>query len=699
MISIEAKYHLQCLRTFYNRDRSNISTDDTTGTSRTANTAFAELISYIQSLLDEDSVTPVFQLSELKRLYLNRIQELQDDVPALSLHSTRFKNKILSYFPQLQANNEGRDVFLVCSKSVGSCLKLASQTQQDNQIILSKAASIVRKDILSTKCSPFSGTFTEKCQENSVPNSLITLVSMILYGANITDEANYLSQAGLSLSQLLVYNCVQRQRSVSMVSETRHSEERETPLPLFLGAVVHSKMRSKELVDLLFRLGLSVSYGCVLGLSADLGNSAINHFDSIGAVCPHTFNTGVFTTSAVDNIDHDPSSTMAQSSFHGTGISLFQHPGVQNAGTKQICPPFNRSGKKIGCLPDKYAVVPAVHITNKNPPIPKIPGIVQSQGILTKESLKEEHNWCKHVHEALQEPQNEQTHVSWAAYHSQRVQPSQELIPLSASALLPLFQEESESTAMIKHAMDVVSTAVAVLSPGQTPVIACDQPLYKIAKEIQWAWPETHGESSYVIMLGGLHIKMTLLKALGEILNGSGWTSAISQAGIATAGTADSFLKVSHVKKTCGAHQVTACALYSLQQQAYHEYKQTINESNVMSYEDWAASKESPQFNFWQLVLQVELRVLIWDHAIHAGDFHLYIDSLTELQWLFHALNHHHYARAVAIHLRDMVTLADRHPEIYSEFCKGNFTVNKKAVHVSCFRYLISYIIFFFLKI
>ena len=158
-------------------------------------------------------MTPVFQLSELKRLYLNRIQELQDDVPALSLHSTRFKNKILSYFPQLQAHNEGRDVFLVCNKSVGSCLKLASQTQQDDQIILSKAASIVRKDILSTKCSPFSGTFTEKCQENSVTNSLITLVSMILYGANITDEANYLSQAGLSLSQ--------SRRSVSMVSETR----------------------------------------------------------------------------------------------------------------------------------------------------------------------------------------------------------------------------------------------------------------------------------------------------------------------------------------------------------------------------------------------------------------------------------------------------------------------------------------------
>ena len=34
----------------------------------------------------------------------------------------------------------------------------------------------------------------------------------------------------------------------------------------------------------------------------------------------------LFITSAVDNIDHNPSATTATILFHGIGISVFQHP-------------------------------------------------------------------------------------------------------------------------------------------------------------------------------------------------------------------------------------------------------------------------------------------------------------------------------------------------------------------------------------
>ena len=64
--------------------------------------------------------------------------------------------------------------------------------------------------------------------------------------------------------------------------------------------------------------------------------------------------------------------------------------------------------------------------------------------------------------------------------------------------------------------------ALAVLNPGQIPVIACDQPLFKLAKETQWTWPQIHGEDSFVVMLGGLHIKMTRLISLGDLLDGDG---------------------------------------------------------------------------------------------------------------------------------------------------------------------------------
>ena len=59
----------------------------------------------------------------------------------------------------------------------------------------------------------------------------------------------------------------------------------------------------------------------------------------------------------------------------------------------------------------------------------------------------------------------------------------------------------------------------------------------------------------------GLHIEMAALKSLGTLLEDSGWTSAIVEAGLASSGTAESFLTASSVTKTRQAHQITSCTL------------------------------------------------------------------------------------------------------------------------------------------
>ena len=41
---------------------------------------------------------------------------------------------------------------------------------------------------------------------------------------------------------------------------------------------------------------------------------------------------GLFLNAAIDNIDHDPSSTGVKSSFHGTSVSFFQHPESEVTG-------------------------------------------------------------------------------------------------------------------------------------------------------------------------------------------------------------------------------------------------------------------------------------------------------------------------------------------------------------------------------
>ena len=155
--------------------------------------------------------------------------------------------------------------------------------------------------------------------------------------------------------------------------------------------------------------------------------------------------------------------------------------------------------------------------------------------------------------------------------------------------------------------------------------------------------PEEYEEKSFVTMLGSLHIKLALLRALGDLLDGSGWTSALVQAEIATAGTSNSFLKAMRVKKTARAHQITACALYKLRQASYVEWQTCQPERNAPSFDEWCEQRaaQSAQFHFWQLVLSTDLDVLAWERSIYEGNFLLHVEALTRLQWLFYSLDHY----------------------------------------------------------
>ena len=57
----------------------------------------------------------------------------------------------------------------------------------------------------------------------------------------------------------------------------------------------------------------------------------------------------------------------------------------------------------------------------------------------------------------------------------------------------------------------------------------------------QWKWPDTHGEEKFIAMFGGLHIEMAMWRTYGDYLEASGLTNALTEAGIASSGTADSF--------------------------------------------------------------------------------------------------------------------------------------------------------------
>ncbi len=91
---------------------------------------------------------------------------------------------------------------------------------------------------------------------------------------------------------------------------------------------------------------------------------------------------------------------------------------------------------------------------------------------------------------------------------------------------------------------------------------------------------------------------MALWNTLGDLLEGSCWTSALTNSEVASSGTADSFLKVAHLTRTRHAHQRTLLALHKLQKDVFllsERFESEVEWRNDMR-------KRSPTFQFWDLI-------------------------------------------------------------------------------------------------
>ena len=237
-------------------------------------------------------------------------------------------------------------------------------------------------------------------------------------------------------------------------------------------------------------------------------------------VCPSKLRGKLFTTAAVDNIDHNTSSTSSHSSFHGTAISLVQHPSKNESGISRavdkVDPSKTSSSKTISELPSTYSDIAPMALPNNKLQAPAVPqqSLTNLETPSNGDTVYEEKDWLAHAQElVIKQKLDVKDFISWAAFRASKCLPST-YIP-AIITLLPMFPETSSSLAMIAHSMRVVKAAVQHLNPSQIPVVALDQPLFALAKQIQWTLPE-FDEDHFVIMLGGLHREMAAFKMLGK---------------------------------------------------------------------------------------------------------------------------------------------------------------------------------------
>ncbi|KAL9964939.1 hypothetical protein ACROYT_G028655 [Oculina patagonica] len=183
LISLDAKYHLQCLSKLYRKAQyaKEGGEESEQPRRRVYGIALAELVSYIEELRTSGAELPTFKLADLAKMYKSCLQRLGCDTTA-RVNTSRLKERLIFQIPGLQCYNKGRDVYLAFRDDVGFALHKAHEEDCDQEAIhLAKTAAIVRKDMFANKYL-FSGSFEPDCQAKSVPASLLSLIKMILYG-------------------------------------------------------------------------------------------------------------------------------------------------------------------------------------------------------------------------------------------------------------------------------------------------------------------------------------------------------------------------------------------------------------------------------------------------------------------------------------------------------------------------------------
>ena len=136
----------------------------------------------------------------------------------------------------------------------------------------------------------------------------------------------------------------------------------------------------------------------------------------------------------MDNIDHNPSSTFAQGSLHGTSISIIKNPTRENSGIGRNVT-FKTEIADQPSLPESFALVPAVSMNASSTTLPQQK--MKDYKDHLQPAIGEESAWIENAMPLMRERILNEQAISWAAYHA-KLQPQVLDLP-AITALLPLY--------------------------------------------------------------------------------------------------------------------------------------------------------------------------------------------------------------------------------------------------------------------
>ena len=350
-------YHKSCYRKLANEARaakSKKSRETTTPPLPYDPLVMAELIAFIQ--YNES----VMKVADLRKLYSQRLEQVGSDWLGIDIHPTRFKEHLLLKLgSEWEAFNKGRDVLLSTKTKASSLLSesLKHELSEEEAKKIVEVGLLLRKHILLLQ-APFMGSFSSHCLSEPVPNSLLTLVRVLLEGTcsiqNTGDHEAFSARTcvACTLSQLVIGNATKCTTTAQNLYQTH---DRETLVPLYISLKLHAHDRLKGFIKQFHQLGITVSYDRIMDVRRRFALAVSKRFKDEGVVVPTNCKRGVFSTATTDNID-----VSGRTDMHGTSITLIGHLEKDNRGTDPLPLTLDVPQDTPIELSDEFAKVPFV---------------------------------------------------------------------------------------------------------------------------------------------------------------------------------------------------------------------------------------------------------------------------------------------------------------------------------------------------
>ena len=306
-----------------------------------------------------------------------------------------------------------------------------------------------------------------------------------------------------------------------IVFNTVHNGESKTPLHVSLTESVHDTCKSKNLIQILNRMGLCMSYDELQRIDMGLAQRTIDLAGDCRVPLPPVIQDGVMLHGAMDNYDNNESTLSGIGSSHDTIMMLFQNtkeisseqiemnklPDGLSIGRRALehildCQKIVRSGKF-----SRRATVPSDFNSRAYASDPPISSACTEQYKM----------WVRARHRTDYKPESELSGVP--SFNATTSLLSSEPVFLTKIAFTPIIPNPATEYDTIYTAMVNFQDVLTLKKIPYAPLWS-DEGVYRIAKELQLFKPEKF--QNIFLGIGGFHMEKVILACCGKYLEESG---------------------------------------------------------------------------------------------------------------------------------------------------------------------------------